>query len=435
MKKLIAPFLFLLIPVIIFAGVFDGHSNFQYNQVMPLSRSWRMAQQIQSYADGSQWTPELRVRPFYNATYHSLADSLHMDSWDVETGEWIPSVMVSYLQFNAAGRITSNEIYLNYFGNLIPMMKLNATFDGQNRITHMYMYMSDIMNGGWAPTFRLHLIYLTGGGVEVYGWEDEEEPVRLAHYFHSTFVTEANGRILEEHSFTSSDSTNWAADYKQTYQYHAQDTTTGPEFIEYMSQNLPMMMMNDSNFIFPGLITHWDSFYWNGTGWTPEDRADITYDPQLNKIMHYEEYFNGEVWMPENRKNYFYDDNGNLSYEIEQETNFDVLVDYRRIDYAWEQYTANDEDLIPASGLSLKAYPSPFRDNLTIQVDSKELSPVVIGIYNLRGQLIRQYLSQPGQTVIWNGSDQGGNACPAGIYFLKVNQGSATSSAKLIKIK
>jgi hypothetical protein len=193
-----------------------------------------------------------------------------------------------------------------------------------------------------------------------------------------------------------------------------------------MSQNLPWMMMNDNNFIFPGLITHWDSFYWNGSGWIPEDRADITYNAELLKIMHYEEYYNGEVWYPETRRNYFYDDTNNLSYEIDQENNFDILVDSRRTDYTWEQYTANDEDLIPASGLSLKAYPSPFNDNITIQADSKELSPVVIGIYNLRGQLIRQYLSQPGQAVIWNGSDNSGNSSPAGIYFLKVDQGSGS---------
>lgn len=435
MKKLIAPFLFLLIPVIVFAGAFDGLSKFQYNRVNPASRAWRMSQQIQSYADGSQWIPEMRIHPYYNDTYHARVDSLHMDSWDGESGEWIPSVMVSYLEYNAAGRITSNQIYMNLFGNLIPMMKLDATFDNQSRITHMYMYSSDMENGGWISSFRLHLSYLTGGGVEVYGWEEDEQPVRLSHYFHSTFVTEANGRILEEHSFTSPDSTSWVNDYKQIYQYHAQDNTTGADFIEYMSQNLPWMMMNDNNFIFPGLITHWDSFYWNGSGWIPEDRADITYNAELLKIMHYEEYYNGEVWYPENRRNYFYDDNNNLSYEIEQENNFDILVDSRRTDYTWEQYTANDEDLIPASGLSLKAYPSPFNDNITIQADSKELSPVVIGIYNLRGQLIRQYLSQPGQAVIWNGSDQGGNACPAGIYFLKVNQGPTTSSAKLIKIK
>ncbi|MDD4147162.1 MAG: hypothetical protein PHO85_01430, partial [Candidatus Cloacimonetes bacterium] len=122
MKKIITPFFVLLLPVIIFAGVFD--SPFTYNNVMPVSRAWRWSQQIESYAEGSEWIPEMRVRPFYNSNNTAQIDSMHMDSWEESIGDWIPNVMVSYISYNNAGRITQNEIRMNVQGMLFPILKL-----------------------------------------------------------------------------------------------------------------------------------------------------------------------------------------------------------------------------------------------------------------------------------------------------------------------
>jgi hypothetical protein len=402
---------------------------------MPVSRAWRWSQQIESYAEGSEWIPEMRVRPFYNSNNTAQIDSMHMDSWEESIGDWIPNVMVSYISYNNAGRITQNEIRMNVQGMLFPILKLTATFDNQNRITHMYMYRTEMGLRVWIPMSRIHLVYLNGGCVEVYGWEEAEQYDRQSPYFHTTFVCDENGRVMEEHSVSSADSVNWVTNNKQLYQYHAQDTTTGPEFIEYMSQSLPIMMMNDNNFMLPGLITQLDIFYWDGGQWIPENHEEITYNSQLQKIMHNVEYYDNQNWYTEHRINYFYDDNGNLSYEIEQVPMYDTLTDTSRMDYSWEQYGTSVEDLISVPNLVLNAYPSPFRNEVNLVTESKDASPIDIGIYNLRGQLIRKYSSKPGQVVVWNGTDKSGKTCPTGIYFLKVNQNGNTVSSKLIKIK
>jgi hypothetical protein len=71
-------------------------------------------------------------------------------------------------------------------------------------------------------------------------------------------------------------------DYRTSYQYHPQDTSTGADFIEYASTNMPMMMMNDG-FDFPGLITVENSEVWTGSAWEPENRTSYQYNGQLQR--------------------------------------------------------------------------------------------------------------------------------------------------------
>jgi len=378
----------------------------------------------------------MRVYPFYNASHPAQVDSLFMDNWDYELNMWIPEIMKAYMFYNAAGRMIDNVMYINFGTMLFPMMRQTATYDNQNRITHLYMYGGDFTNpGAWIPNFRLHIIYGTGTSFQVYGWEEAEEPVKVAQYFHSNFTFDTQGRISQELSYSSPDSTNWVQQYRDDYQYHPQDSSTGADLIEHMATNLSMMMMNDG-YIFPGMVTSVISQSWDGMEWNPDYRSTMQYNAQLQLSQALDEYYNGTAWVPDYQKLYTYDANYQLAYMIGQYNDGAGFQDEERVEYTWEQYgTANDDPVIPEVQLSVKAYPSPFNDMLRIETGSQSKAPLRATIHNLRGQLVQSLQSSGGQSLTWDGRFADGSSAPAGIYLLKVTQDGLSATTKVIRSK
>ena len=101
----------------------------------------------------------------------------------------------------------------------------------------------------------------------------------------------------------------------------------------------------------------------------------------------------------------------------------------------------NDPGLSPTPMLSLStAYPNPFGQTTSFSISSKDSSsPVNIGIYNLRGQLVKTILNDLLTTktslLSWDGHDDMGRACATGIYFIRAKQGTDQSSRKLVLMK
>ncbi len=435
MKKHIVPMLLMLLPMLLAAGVFDGRHTLAYDAPAAGARSWRLTQQLTSYSEGGEWVPSMRVFPHYNPAHFARVDSMSMDAWDAELG-WIPNAMKAYMEYDAAGNMISNVLYMNFGEMMFPMMQETVQYDAQNRVTHMYIYGADLGgSGAWLPSSRLHIVYGAGTTFQVWGWEESGDMNRIASYFHSTFTFDAQGRISEELSYTAPDSTAWVQDYKEQYQYHPQDSSTGAELIAHMSQNLAMMMMNDG-YGFPGMITSTNSFYWNGTAWIPETRSSSQYDAQLRHTQMLEEYYNATTWVPENQKFYYYADNGQPSYTIGQIADSQSWVDDERIDYTWEYYSsANSDPVAPAAQMKLRAYPNPFQGTMWAEAYSRESSRLSVSIHNLRGQSLRSYQVPAGQPFQWDGKLADGSFAPAGVYFLKVKQDAATGITKVLRLK
>jgi hypothetical protein len=436
MKKHIVPLILMLLPMLLAAGAFEGRQAYDFDASQTLSRAWRLTQQLTSYKEGGDWIPSMRAFPHFNATYPARVDSMSMDSWDTEMNVWIPGIMKAYMTYNAAGRMIENTMYVNFGPMMFPMLKETASFDAQNRITHLYMYGGDFENpGNWIPSMRLHIIYGTGTSFQVYGWEEDSGMDKLPNYFHSTFTFDTQGRISQELSFTSPDSPNWVQDYRDDYLYHPQDSSTGADMIEHVAANLPMMLLNDG-YTFPGLISSRNSQIWNGTGWVPDYRTTYQYDALLMLSQVLDEYHNGTAWMPDYQKLYHYDTNFQLSYTIGQYNEGSGFQDEERVDYTWEWYTsAGDDPVVPPAQLSVKAYPSPFTDMLRIETTSQSKGPVTVSIHNLRGQLVQSLQSSSGQSLTWDGRFADGSIAPAGIYLLKVQQNGFSTSAKVIRSK
>lgn len=88
---------------------------------------------------------------------------------------------------------------------------------------------------------------------------------------------------------------------------------------------------------------------------------------------------------------------------------------------------------------SLTNYPNPFNPQTSISFKLKFDSNVQVSIYNVKGQLVKDF----GQVVYksglnrleWNGTDYNNKEITGGIYFLKVSSGKNVLTHKMVMLK
>ncbi len=101
---------------------------------------------------------------------------------------------------------------------------------------------------------------------------------------------------------------------------------------------------------------------------------------------------------------------------------------------------AGSDPGIPALNTQLlDNYPNPFNPETTIRFSLKEASSVSIGIYNVKGQLVKTLLSEVREAgnhgVLWNGRDDNGNAVSSGVYYYRMTAGSYIGFRKMLLLK
>jgi hypothetical protein len=100
--------------------------------------------------------------------------------------------------------------------------------------------------------------------------------------------------------------------------------------------------------------------------------------------------------------------------------------------------TSIPDDVHPAVGNQLEVYPNPFIEELVIERSgfSSKLSTIVIE--SAAGRLVKQFEIQAQENpnkLIWKGDDQNGKQIPAGIYFIRLLDGSNSKVKKVIKLR
>jgi hypothetical protein len=85
-------------------------------------------------------------------------------------------------------------------------------------------------------------------------------------------------------------------------------------------------------------------------------------------------------------------------------------------------------------------YPNPFNPTTSIDFTVKELAPVTVKIYNVRGQLVKNLVNDryaPGVThkVTWDGRNDAGEAVSSGVYFYKLVTKNYTQTKKMVLLK
>jgi hypothetical protein len=110
---------------------------------------------------------------------------------------------------------------------------------------------------------------------------------------------------------------------------------------------------------------------------------------------------------------------------------------------------ANDLRLAPASGdlftqrseqaagIAMKVFPNPFTSRMTVQYDLSDPGAVTLDVIDMTGRrvnrLLRENQEAGHQRIEWDGYDGIGRQLPAGIYIIRLQQGSEVWNKKVIR--
>lgn len=98
----------------------------------------------------------------------------------------------------------------------------------------------------------------------------------------------------------------------------------------------------------------------------------------------------------------------------------------------------NSVDVAYKTGF-VSIYPNPFNPTTTISYYLELNSPVLVDIYNIKGQLVKTFdvgMQTIGfHKVVWNGESNTGNSLPSGIYFSRMKTQAKTDIKKIILLK
>ena len=108
---------------------------------------------------------------------------------------------------------------------------------------------------------------------------------------------------------------------------------------------------------------------------------------------------------------------------------------------AWIPGSSTENEEIPISQIQITNYPNPFNPTTTISFSIPKESKIEIAIYNLKGQKVKQLVSDIRQlpegehSVVWDGRDEDNLPVGSGIYFYKLKAGDFQKVRKMILMK
>lgn len=92
----------------------------------------------------------------------------------------------------------------------------------------------------------------------------------------------------------------------------------------------------------------------------------------------------------------------------------------------------------PASLVLRGAYPNPFRSNTLFDISIPEGDPLTVRIYDCRGALVRNLISNRvlpwGGTLTWDGTNDAGRRVAAGFYFMHFKSPSYERTVKVLRV-
>ena len=97
---------------------------------------------------------------------------------------------------------------------------------------------------------------------------------------------------------------------------------------------------------------------------------------------------------------------------------------------------SNSDELNPQTILKLgNPSPNPFRAETHLSVSGKLPGRISAKVLNQKGQFVSSLTPYSDSNLSWNGKDNSGRTCPAGIYYIKVQSGRQNATRKVILSK
>lgn len=432
-----ASILFLLMLPLLLSGI-----NLAQNPMLNLSkvtntpeRNWRMTEVLEESYEISFWVPDGKYTYYYSQDHPARLDSVRYEVW--EAPNWT-TVSMQYITHDVTNEyVTHIEQKLNIMGELIPFARGDYSYDTQNRLTNaVYKFLTQTME--WVVTFRFQIDYVSNTDYTVHNYQLEEEGT-LPMWYRQNFTWDTQGRIIQEVQTASTDSLNWYNKTRTSLTYHPNDTTTGDIFVQNVAHYVPLQELFDKigTESFFGMLNEELTEDWSAGEWVNSQMSIYNYNASDQITLKTEKAWDGMNWSNTDQQTFSYDVNSNLHQKHENHWNAGNWDNDIRLTCTWEQTTANDDDTIPTvNTLSLITSPNPFRDDLSIELGSKANTPVLITIYNSKGQLVRELETLSGSRFWWDGMDSSSsNPVPNGIYLLRAVTPEGSVTAKVLKLR
>lgn len=101
--------------------------------------------------------------------------------------------------------------------------------------------------------------------------------------------------------------------------------------------------------------------------------------------------------------------------------------------------TGAPESVLPPAVFLSAAIPNPFNPRTTISFSVARPGPVELGIYDLRGRCLRRLVAEDlaagRHTRQWDGRTDSDAAAPAGVYLIRLTDGSTVHARKITLVK
>jgi len=170
--------------------------------------------------------------------------------------------------------------------------------------------------------------------------------------------------------------------------------------------------------------------------WWLSGKHTYSYDASFNMLQSQNLEAWGEGWNLVAQQNYTYDTFGNpLTWTSYNVYDSNLEPEMRRLN-TYSEVTSNEDNVNPVNQASIQVYPNPFNPETNIAFELSISSLVSLDIYNLKGQKVRNLISEvkPAGThqIVFNGTDDKGRALNSGIYFARLSSNDGRVSRKLI---
>lgn len=94
---------------------------------------------------------------------------------------------------------------------------------------------------------------------------------------------------------------------------------------------------------------------------------------------------------------------------------------------------------VPLATSLLGNIPNPFNPITKINFALKQDAKVTLGVYNVKGQLVKELVNEKLSTglhnIVWEGDDESGNKVSSGIYFYRMESDDYAKTKKMIMLK
>jgi hypothetical protein len=366
---------------------------------------------------------------FYNDELQTRVDSIQVFFWDDGTLSWA-YIYTRKLIYEPLGEYIIQQQF-KHWNDPISFINMNCYYDAQNRLTDFYQYNYNQDLRDYELTQRVNFEY---------GTNCLNEMVTImpssgrSYYEKYTFDNDEYGRITTAYGYAGPDSVNWGQLSIEELCYMPEDTSTGPEYISYLSHYV--LIDEDWEDGFYGKLEYKESFFeYNGVGWNDFYHDIYTYNASGQLIEILDQYMQ-VTFQNVSRYTFTYDAENNLYSRTAQdwvaaprswETPKEELV------YVWVQTTQNEDNVMPSAARILSAYPNPFRDGVNIKLDSKSNAPVMTCIYNIKGQHVKS-VNGISQSITWDAKDTDNETVSPGVYVIKAVQDGQSVSKKIIKL-